>query len=526
MNGHPLKVLLVEDNPQDARLLRELLRSEVEPSVEITHVERMSDVTAQLASGEPDVIMLDLGLPDAHGPSAVRQAHAMAPTMPLVVLTGFDDESTATQVLKEGAQDYLVKGQLDAAGLLRALRHAIQRQRMQVETDLIRTLQLQLRDAFVSDVSHELRSPLTAIYQFASIIADGLSGPTTPAQQEHLAVVLKNARQLRAMIDDLLETGRAEGGTLTISPECTSLADVIAYTVTTLHGAAREKEITLSFDLPHDLPSVYADPTRLRQILIILLDNAIKFTPANGVVMIHARVDQSDPESLLVEVADTGCGISPELCEKIFDRLYRIADSSQDGRRGLGLGLFICKELVTRHGGRIWVKSHPQRDSVFSFTLPKFSLPRLIAPLFKDMGGAQAPVVLVGVSIRESHEELADESREHWTHETRRAIQGCLIPRMELLLPGMASRRKGECALVVAVAGDAKGATLSTRIRKECNGLDPLRKAGLRWSVSSSVLEPASTESSASIEERIERLSKWITWRIAVGTNSRANYHE
>jgi signal transduction histidine kinase len=523
MKSRPIRLLLVEDNPQDARLLRELLGSETSAGVEITHVERMSDVAAQVAAGATDVILLDLGLPDAHGPGAVRQAHALAPTVALVVLTGFDDESLANQVLKEGAQDYLMKGQLDGAALVRALRHAVQRQRMQVETDLIRTLQLQLRDEFLSDVSHELRSPLTAIYQFSTIMADGLSGPTTPEQQEQLEIILRNVQQLRAMIDDLLEAGRAEGGTLTIAPECTSLADVIAYTVTTLHGLAREKGITLSFDLPPDLPSAYADPTRLRQILIILLDNAIKFTPPNGVVMIHARVDGAEPNSLLVEVSDSGCGVSPELTEKIFDRLYTVAGTSQDGRRGLGLGLFICKELVTRQGGRIWVTSEPQRGSVFSFALPKFSLPRLIAPMLEDKGNGQAAMALVAVCIARPPGEVVDDSWQHWSRETRRAVQACLSPDVELLLPEMGSSRRDQCAFVLTAAGDAEVAALSTRIRKECDGLDPLRKAGISYSVSSSVLEQPPTANGASIEERIETMSSRITERI---TQARADHHE
>jgi signal transduction histidine kinase len=520
-----MKVLLVEDNPADARLLRELLCSEPPVKVDITHVERMSDVAKLVTAGGVDIILLDLGLPDAHGPGAVRQAHALAPNVPLVVLTGFDDESLATQVLKEGAQDYLLKGHLDGAGLLRALRHAIHRQRMQVESDLIRTLQLQLRDEFLSDVSHELRSPLTAIYQFSTILADGLSGPTTKAQQEHLEIILRNVQQLRAMIDDLLEAGQAEGGTLTMDPECTSLADVIAYTVTTLHGVARDKGITLSFDLTPNLPSAYADPTRLRQILIILIDNAIKFTPPNGVVMIRACEDREAPDSLMVEVSDSGCGVSPELTEKIFDRLYKVADTSQDGRRGLGLGLFICRELVTRQGGKIWVKNRPQQGSIFSFTLPKFSLPRLIGPMMKENGNGHTAVGLVSVSIAAPREEVVDERWKYWTREARRAVQACLAPDVELLLPEMGSTRKGECAFVLTTAGQAEVAALAKRIRKECVGLDQLRKAGLSCSVSSSLIEPAPAVSGGSIDERIEAVSRRIAERITPEPKEREDPH-
>ncbi|HTK31333.1 MAG TPA: ATP-binding protein [Candidatus Saccharimonadaceae bacterium] len=510
----PVRVLLVEDNEHDVRLLRELLRNEHGPSVHITQIDRMSNIASHLAAGETDVVLLDLGLPDAQGPEAVRQAHAVAPTVPIVIMTGLDDESLATQVLKEGAQDYLVKGQLDAAGLMRAIRHAIRRQRTQVEADVIRGLQLQLRDEFLSDVSHELRSPLTAIYQFVTILADDLSGPTTPAQQEHLDIILRNVEQLRGMIDDILDAGRAEGGRLSVAPECTSLADVIGYTATTLQGAARDKHITLSFDVPSDLPTAYADPKRLRQVLIILLDNAIKFTPANGVVMIRTCVHPIDPRMLLVEVEDSGCGIALDSTEKIFDRLYRVASTSDEGRRGLGLGLFICRELVTQQGGRIWVTSDPGKGSVFSFTLPRFSLTRMITPMLQ---GSHTPVALVSVAIDSERGTVVDETWQHWTRETRAAVRSCLSVDAELLLPEMGAAQRNECAFVLTTAVDGEMDALSARIRSELDGLDPLRKAGLSCSVSASVLDLGEAADGASNDERIESVSQRITERIAVG---------
>jgi diguanylate cyclase (GGDEF)-like protein/PAS domain S-box-containing protein len=124
-------LLLVEDNPGDARLLREMLNEQGAQRTEMTHVERLSDAEKHLAEHNVDIILLDLGLPDAHGLGAVRRAHAAAPHVPLVVLTGLDDEALATQALQEGAQDYLIKGQIDARGLLRSLRYAIERKTME-----------------------------------------------------------------------------------------------------------------------------------------------------------------------------------------------------------------------------------------------------------------------------------------------------------------------------------------------------------------------------------------------------------
>src|SRR5271155_3145147 len=124
-------LLLVEDNPGDARLLREMFNEQGSKDTELTHVECMSDAEKHLALCAFDLILLDLGLPDAQGLGAVRRAHAVAPRVPLVVLTGMDDESLAAQCLQVGAQDYLIKGQIETRGLLRALRYAVERKNME-----------------------------------------------------------------------------------------------------------------------------------------------------------------------------------------------------------------------------------------------------------------------------------------------------------------------------------------------------------------------------------------------------------
>src|SRR6202140_4486959 len=212
MNGKPLQVLLVEDSAGDARLIREMFRKETAGSFALTHVELMRDALSCLAKGGLDIVLLDMGLPDGHGLDTLRRAHAAAPAVPRFVLTGLDDEALAAQAMKEGAQDYLIKGQIENRALPRALRHAIERHRMQTETDLIRTHQMQFKDEFLSHVSHELRSPLTAIYQFATILLDKLAGELNLEQHQYMEIVLRNVKQLQAMISDLLEVTRVQAG--------------------------------------------------------------------------------------------------------------------------------------------------------------------------------------------------------------------------------------------------------------------------------------------------------------------------
>jgi len=141
------------------------------------------------------------------------------------------------------------------------------------------------------------------------------------------------------MINDLFEVSGVQAGKLKIELQCTLVSDAIAYTVNTLQGAAAAKGIVLSSDIARNVPSVCADPARVRQILVILVDNAIKFTPQNGTVTIQARIFEEDPDFLLLKVTDSGCGMDPEMTERIFERLFQASDPDAADHNGLGLGL-------------------------------------------------------------------------------------------------------------------------------------------------------------------------------------------
>jgi signal transduction histidine kinase len=524
MSEEALQVLLVEDNAGDARLLREMFSKEKPGSFELTHLLRMSEAVIRLAQGGVDIVLLDMGLPDEHGLDTVRRAHAVAPGVPLIVLTGLDDEELAAKAMKEGAQDYLIKGQIENRALPRALRHAIERHRMQTETDLIRTHQLQFKDEFLSHVSHELRSPLTAIYQFTTILIDRLVGELNHEQHGYLETVLRNVNQLQSMIDDLLEVTRVQAGKLTIEPQCTSVSDAIVYTVNTLQGAALAKEITLSFDTSTHVPSAYADPTRLRQILLILFDNAIKFTPQGGAVKVQTRLLEKDPSFLLVEVSDSGCGIGPDMTERIFERLYQAAASASPARKGLGLGLYICKELVMRQGGQIWVHSPPGEGATFSVTLPVFSLGSLIAPLLRNK--ASDSVALMSVEIGSRDGWLSKEKREEWSRESRILIQNCLLPDLDVLLPKMDSGGAGEVFLVVVFAKDNGAEVLARRIREQFGHLEHLKRAGLTFSVSYKFLGSPPDGSAGLLSDTVEKLAARIESLIKSESHARSVHHE
>jgi two-component system phosphate regulon sensor histidine kinase PhoR len=201
------------------------------------------------------------------------------------------------------------------------------------------------------------------------------------------------------MITDLLEATRAESGKITIEPHGVLIADVIRQATAMLLSTAQGKGIGLEVGLDIRIPFVYADPNRILQVLTNLIENAIKFTPPDGSVMVKARLMEADPDFVYISVADTGRGINPEAKSMIFERLYQDPNSIDDSRKGLGLGLYISKELVQLHGGRLWVESQLSHGSTFTFTLPLFSLAKYLFPVITNQGRLRDSISIITVEL-------------------------------------------------------------------------------------------------------------------------------
>ena len=410
-------------------------------------------------------------------------------------------------------------------GVFAAARDVTERKRFEQTLEQSRKDQMRFKDEFLSHVSHELRSPLTAIKQFTSILLGGLAGELNKEQREYQQIVLKNIGQLQSMIDDLLEVTRLETGKLTVDPESASVADAVIDTFNTLQGTARAKGVTLSYDLPPDLPPSLADPTRLRQVLIILLDNAIKFTGSGGTVKIRARLPEHVRRFLVVEVSDTGCGMSAETTERVFERLYQVSDRVQTSRKGLGLGLYICKELVTRQGGVISVKSRLKEGTTFSFTLPVYSLNHLLAPLLSRDKWPADSVALVMVEMRMRGAWPSKEAQEEWSHEARTLLQRCLLPDLDVLLPTRNPGTEDERFFIAAFADEKGAGVLGNRIREQFERLPRLKQSGVTLSVSHKMLPPFSRDVGESMEDIVTSMANSLEASIASQTISEVADH-
>jgi signal transduction histidine kinase len=374
----PARVLIVDDERQNRQLLELMLAPE---GLYLQAASSGEEALAMVAQEPPDLILLDIMMPGMDGlqVAATIKDSVATKNIPIIIITALEDRDARMRGLRAGAEELLTKP-VDRAELCVRVRNLLRLKAYGEELDQVRQNEMRYKDEFLSHVSHELRSPLTAIKQFTTILLGGIAGELNKEQRDYQEIVLRNIRQLQSMIDDLLEVTGIESGKLTIEPVCVSVAEAVTDTFNTLEGTASAKEITLSSDVPGDLPGALADPTRLRQILIILLDNAIKFTPDGGAATIRVSLLERDPRSLLFEVSDTGVGITPGTAERIFERHYQVYERIQTSRKGLGLGLYICKELVVRQGGEIWVERRAEQGTTFSFTLPVFPLDTSQAP--------------------------------------------------------------------------------------------------------------------------------------------------
>ncbi len=272
------------------------------------------------------------------------------------------DEPLVREIALGGAQDKIIRASLAA---IREDERTVGAVAVFHDVTELKRLE-QVRREFVANVSHELRTPLTAIKGYAETLRDGGLRDAARAA-EFVEVIHRHAGRLAALIEDLLDLSSVEQGQARLVLCPVSLRDVVAQAETVTRPAAKERGHAVTVDVPRDLPDVLADRDRLAQVLINLLDNAVKFTPEGGRIEVGARPSGG---RVVVSVSDNGVGIPPEDIGRIFERFYRV-DRSRDRRDGgTGLGLAISKHLTQAMGGTIEVDSRPGSGTTFRIFLP------------------------------------------------------------------------------------------------------------------------------------------------------------
>jgi len=227
-----------------------------------------------------------------------------------------------------------------------------------------------LKTQFLSNISHDLRTPLTAIITHAEILRDGILGDVTTKQRDSISTIIAGGRQLLDMIAEILMHARDSSEPLTLVASDFTIHDVVEQVTSLNESLVARKGLSLERYLSTELPSVRADRDKIMHVLTNLLGNAVEFTPSGGRVWVNAAMNPDEADTVLIEVGDTGRGIAPDHHELIFREFAQVDSSASRAHHGTGLGLTIARRFVELHGGRIWVESELGYGSRFFFTLP------------------------------------------------------------------------------------------------------------------------------------------------------------
>jgi signal transduction histidine kinase len=342
------------------------------------HAETIAAGIALLADDRSfSVVLADLSLPDAQGLETVRRLRDSDPRVPLIVLTSLDDERIAVEMLQNGAQDYLVKGQGDGHVIARAIQYAIERKRSELQlTEAKEDAEAAnlAKTTFLAHMSHELRTPLNAIIGFSDIIAGGMLGPDSwDVAREYARYINASGRHLLKLVNDILDLSKSLAGQWDLHDELVDMSVLLRGCIDLVTVQAAQKTIAIVLTASDDIPVLKADETRLKQAVLNLLSNAVKFSRNDGRIEIVLR--RAAGGDLEVAVRDQGVGMRPEEIPIALEP-FRQLKNMQAGQEGTGLGLPLAKMIIEKHGGTLELDSAAGAGTTATVTLPGWRLAR------------------------------------------------------------------------------------------------------------------------------------------------------
>lgn len=418
-----LSVLVIEDDDLDFMQVARNLQHGRKRLV-LSHSTSIGAALEELRARSFDVILTDLSLPDCSGTETVRRLKEVCRDVPILVMTGLDDESVEQEILDSGAQDYLPKGTANSSWTRKAIEHAVQRQRsinemnrvteeLQESHRLLRE-QSELREQdnrklerlhqtaheFLVKASHDIRNPLTVIKEHVSIVRDGLAGPVNGEQASMLEKAMVRADDVNSKLDDLLDSSKLDSGLLDICRRPCQVSEILETVRSALRQRAAMRNVQLDIQQHIEVPTAYCDDQKACRVLLALGVNAINACNHSGNVSIWVRHDPSD-QQIRIGVTDDGVGMMPELTDRLSKRFARPGLTTEADDRFLGLGLSIASRFCRLNLGQLHVESQSGLGSVFWFDVPVLGSTEIFSRWLESLSAPMRYVQLISFHVHE-----------------------------------------------------------------------------------------------------------------------------
>jgi signal transduction histidine kinase len=452
-NAEVTRILVVSPRRPEELGLQEA-RAEAEAvGWSLSQVRSWSEAQRELARAGDAALLLDLAA-GCDALETLSSARREAPELAIVVLAGAESEPLARDALERGADDYILEPELGLGALVCVLRQAIRRRGVLVRAAAAPAAGPGSRPELLTQLAEGLRTPLEAVEQFVSMVADGLAGPTTPQQEDYLGLALRNASQLAGLIGDLTEFGRG-GDPLAVDVRPIDSGAVVWDVVRALTPTAGERGIPLSADIAQGLPCALADERRLRQVVGGLIRSALEVAPAQGSVALRLEVPDEEAGLILIAVEAAPCeGAAREQAPSEADPALA------------GPAHAIRLELVARQGGTLVLDRDPRGGTRFEFTLPVFSLEELLWPVLSEQGRLLRFYALTRVDVALFLAHGAARPAESALSAVHESVRRAVLREPAVVLPRLGGTASGESFFVVAGADRPGLGELGHRLRE------------------------------------------------------------
>ncbi len=370
-------ILLVEDNPGDAMLLEELLLDNKRFKFKMDVADTLQTAIKMVEEIRYDIILLDLGLPDSNGLDALQVINKKVNNIPILVITGLDDDKTGNEAIKMGAQSYIVKGLYNSRLITDSIIHAVERNNNLIK---IRKAEEELtlyneelnkankeKERLIALLSHDLRGPIKTLVALLELLNEEYDEMEKSMQREIIQKSIKTGENTVNLLETLLEWARLKAGKIQIHPKITEVHKFVNSSIESALDMASQKEVEIINNTPEGL-HFYADANMIATVVRNLLGNSIKFSHRRSTISIEAK--KTNNESIAIEIKDEGKGIKEEDRLKIFDITEGFTTLGTENEKGSGFGMILCKELIEENNGKLFIESEYGKGTSVSFILP------------------------------------------------------------------------------------------------------------------------------------------------------------